>query len=144
MFWGLQHHPVFYSYQMLAHPFLFPYCVYDCLSKVSLEPIRYDLHYHLKHWNQVINKKISQNLIVFMCLSWRMSFTENHSMETTVRPWSPSVNLVLLCSLLNYKPKCYSYVPFEHFQGWWSYHIPGQTLPVSDYPFSKDIFVIIL
>lgn len=51
--------PSFYSHQMLAHPFLFPSCACDCLSKVSLGSIRYDLHYHLKHLNQVTIKNLT-------------------------------------------------------------------------------------
>ena len=29
---------------------------------------------------------------------------------------------------------------FEHLQGWWRHHLPGQPGPVSDHSFSKEIF----
>ena len=42
--------------------------------------------------------------------------------------------------LLNHIPKCHIYTFFEHLQGWWLHHCPGQPVPMPDHSLSKEIF----
>ena len=59
--------------------------------------------------------------------------------KRTVQSSNPTVNPTPPC-LLNHIPKCHICMFFEHLQGWWLYHLPGQPIPMLDHSFSKDIF----
>ena len=54
---------------------------------------------------------------------------------------SPTVNPSPPC-LLNHVLKCQIYTVFEHLQGWWLHHFPGQPIPMLHNSFSKEIFLV--
>lgn len=40
--------------------------------------------------------------------------------------------------------KCHIYSFFEHFQGWWHYHFPGEHIAMFNHSFSAEPFLIFL
>jgi len=67
---------------------------------------------------------------------------QNHRItgwKRPLRPQSPTIHPTPPC-LTNHILKCHIYIFFEHLQGWWLNHFPGQPVPMSDHSFSKEIF----
>ena len=62
----------------------------------------------------------------------RVPYRLNHRIIGWKRPLrssSPTINRTPPC-LLNHVPKCHIYTFFEHLQGWWHNHFPGQPIPM--------------
>lgn len=84
---------------------------------------------------------LHSNWSVFLSLP--TLWPQNHRISKTVKDLkghqSPTLNPALLWTQLNDISKCNIHISFEHFQGWWFYHFPGQLVPVPDHPFNKEI-----
>lgn len=50
-------------------------------------------------------------------------------LKNPLRSSSPTVKPALPCSPTNLVPKCHFYTSFEHLQGRWCHHFPGQLFP---------------
>jgi len=65
--------------------------------------------------------------------------TESLRLEKTSKIIKSNHQPITTC-LLNRIPVCHIYTFFEHLQGWWLHHFPGQPNLTPDHSFSKVIF----
>ena len=107
--------------------------VHNCVfifSDISLSEGEYYLMF--VHWRFKNVLSWSWNLFHRILESSRLE-------KRPLRSSSPTANPTPPC-LLNHVPKCHIYTFFEHLQGWWLNHFPGQPVLVPDHSFSKEIF----
>lgn len=109
-------------------------------------------------WNKMISRYCRNSSEVFshIIFIWEDNFEKNRwlgagcslalihmelkSWKSPLRPSSPTTNWSLTGPPLNHVPKHHIYRFFEYFQGRWFHFFPGQPVPVTDKPFSEEIF----
>jgi len=67
----------------------------------------------------------------------------NHfSWKNLLRLSSPTSNLTLPSSALNYVSKRHTCASFKYLEGWWLNYVPEKPVPMPNNPFGEEIFLI--
>jgi len=122
------------SAQLLAHGGVKGIgCV--CLGQLAfIEEAAVQVCFTWSHTSVPFFFKVSVKCHLTSSESWKHS-----GWKRPLRPSSPTINPTPPCLLIHVL-KCHIYTFFEHLQGWWLRHCPGQPVPMPDRSFSEDIF----